>query len=153
MSLDSRSQTVSDEFHTIQNVCWENGWTDGLPVVPPTESAVRKMLSSVPDDPSTVLGRMDPSNAQVTLEKLAINSVMAGCLPEYFPVVIASVKAILDKDFSELIQKMFELLFNHKLDYTNFFRLLANFPEQIGKSQFGLELHSWLDKYLKICKR
>ena len=100
MSLDSRSQTVSDEFQTIQNVCWENGWTDGLPVVPPTESAVRKMLSSVPDDPSTVLGRMDPSNAQVTLEKLAINAVMAGCLPEYFPVVIASVKATLDKDFN-----------------------------------------------------
>ena len=102
MSLDSRSQTVSDEFQTIQNVCWENGWTDGLPVVPPTESAVRKMLSSVPDDPSTVLGRMDPSNAQVPLEKLAINAVMAGCLPEYFPVVIASVKETLDKDFVKM---------------------------------------------------
>ena len=48
---------------------------------------------------------------------------------------------------------MFQFLFNNKLDYTNFFRLLANFPEQIGKSQFGPELHSWLDRYLKICKR
>jgi len=100
MSLDSRRQTVSDEFQTIQNACWENGWTDGLPVVPPTESAVLNMLSSVPDNPSTVLGRMDPSNSRVTLEKLAVNAVMAGCLPEYFPVVVASVKAALDKDFN-----------------------------------------------------
>jgi hypothetical protein len=100
MSLDSRRQIVSDEFQIIQDVCWENGWTDGLPVVPPTESAVLAMLSLVPDDPSIALGRMDPSNALVTLEKLAVNAVMAGCLPEYFPVVVASVKAALDKDFN-----------------------------------------------------
>ena len=89
MPLESRRQMVSDEFRIIQDVCWENGWTDGLPVVPPTESAVLDMLSVVPDDSSTVLGRMEPSNALVTLEKLAVNAVMAGCLPEYFPVVVA----------------------------------------------------------------
>ncbi len=76
---------VSDEFQRIQDVCWENGWTEGLPVVPPNESAVLDMLSFVPDDLTTVLGRMDPSNALVTLEKLAVNAVVAGCLPEYFP--------------------------------------------------------------------
>ena len=72
MPLESGRQMVSDEFRIIQDVCWENGWTDGLPVVPPTESAVLNMLSLVPDDPTTALGRMDPSNALVTLEKLAV---------------------------------------------------------------------------------
>lgn len=100
MSLDAKRQVVTEEFQRVQDVCWENGWTDGLPVVPPTESAVLEMLSLVPDDPSTVLGRMEPSSALVTLEKLAINAVMAGCLPEYFPVVVASVKAALDRDFN-----------------------------------------------------
>ena len=61
--------------------------------------------------------------------------------------------SILDADFSQLTQEMFQFLFDHKLDYTHFFRLLANFPERTGKSQFPPDLHSWLDRYLKLCER
>ena len=98
--LNARRAEVPDSFQAIQDYCWEQGWTDGLPVVPPTEPLVRKMLASYGGDPSFSLGTLQPRNSQATLEKLAINAVLAGCQPEYFPVVVAAVKAVLDKDFN-----------------------------------------------------
>ena len=100
VSLKARRIDVPDSFQAIQDYCWEQGWTDGLPVVPPTESLVREMLEGYGGDPSFSLGIMQPRNARATLEKLAINAVMAGCKPEYFPVVVAATKAALDKDFN-----------------------------------------------------
>ena len=98
--LRSRRVQLPDSFQAVQDYCWEQGWTDGLPVVPPTESAVREMLSAYGEDPAQSLGVMQPRNAQATLEKLAINAVMAGCQPEYFPVVVAAVKAALREEFN-----------------------------------------------------
>ncbi len=100
VSLNARRVAVPDSFQAIQDYCWEQGWTDGLPVVPATEPPVREMLASYGGDPSFSLGTLQPRNSQATLEKLAINAVMAGCQPEYFPVVVAAVKAALDKDFN-----------------------------------------------------
>ena len=96
ISLNARRIDVPDSFQAIQDYCWEQGWTDGLPVVPPTEPLVREMLAGYGGDPSTSLGAIQTRNAQATLEKLAINAVMAGCRPEYFPVVVAAVKAAVD---------------------------------------------------------
>ena len=90
VSLNARRVDVPDSFQAIQDFCWEQGWTDGLPVVPPTEPLVREMLAGYGGEPATSLGTMQPRNAQATLEKLAINAVMAGCKPEYFPVVVAA---------------------------------------------------------------
>ena len=100
VSLNARRVEVPDSFQALQDYCWEQGWTDGLPVVPPTEPLVREMLASYGGDPSLSLGTLQPRNAQATLEKLAINAVMAGCQPEYFPVVVATVKAVLDESFN-----------------------------------------------------
>ena len=93
--LQSRRERVPADFAAMQDYFWEQGWTDGLPVVPPTEDAVRAMLAVVNADPQRSLGVMQPSNSRATLEKLAINAVMAGCRPEHFPVVVAAVRAAL----------------------------------------------------------
>jgi hypothetical protein len=77
-----------------------NGWTDGLPVVPPTLEKVRAMLASVDRDPAEVLGPVPPRMGVATLETVAIQSVMGGCLPAYFPVVLAAVEAMLDASFN-----------------------------------------------------
>ncbi|MED5352853.1 MAG: YdiU family protein [Nitrospinota bacterium] len=61
--------------------------------------------------------------------------------------------AILDSDFSELTQDMFQLLQKHQLDYSNFFRQLADYPNRMKKSHFGTSFHSWLDRYIKLCDR
>ena len=77
----------------------ERGWTDGLPVIPPTEDLVAAMVAQSPAGPGDVLGKMQPLGGTVTVEKVAANAVMAGCRPEYFPVVLASVKAVLQEQF------------------------------------------------------
>ena len=98
--LASRRVQVADSFQAVQDYCWERGWTDGLPVVPPTDQLVLEMLAAYKADPAKSLGVMQPRNARVTLEKLAINAVMAGCLPEHFPVVVAAVRAVLHEEFN-----------------------------------------------------
>jgi hypothetical protein len=75
------------------------GWTEGLPVIPPTEALVEAMLRGATSDANEVLGRMEPLRGTVTVEKVAANAVMAGCRPEYFPVVLASVRAVLQPQF------------------------------------------------------
>lgn len=72
---------------------FEHGWSDGLPLVPPTEERVMKMLSGTTRSPAEVIGVIPPDNVPGTIEKVAINAVMAGCKPEYFPVALAAVEA------------------------------------------------------------
>jgi len=76
------------------------GWTDGLPVNPPTPAAVDKMVAASGLDKHFALGTMAPLNGVVTVEKVAVNAVMAGCLPEYFPLVLAATKAVLAPGFN-----------------------------------------------------
>ena len=100
LSIQSRRVEVSADFGAVQDYYEQQGWTDGLPVVPATEDLVRKMLLYYGQDPSTSLGVVQPRNAEVTLEKVAINAVMAGCKPEHFPVVVAAVKAAMQPGFN-----------------------------------------------------
>src|SRR3972149_551199 len=67
-----------------------NGWTDGLPIVPPTEAAVREFVQRAGRDAQEVLLTVSETNRQCTVEAAAINAVMAGCRPGYFPVVVAA---------------------------------------------------------------
>ena len=80
-------------------LCFERGWTDGLPVVPPTETRLYRMLQGTTRAPDEVLGLMPPNLVPCTVEKVALNAVMAGCKPEYLPVVLAAVEAALDPAF------------------------------------------------------
>jgi hypothetical protein len=75
--------------------CYERGWTDGLPAVPPTEERVLEMLDGTARAPQEIIGRIPPNLAECTVEKVAINAVMAGCRPEYMPVVLTAVETAL----------------------------------------------------------
>ena len=98
-SPPARRHQVPADFAAAQSLIEERGWTDGLPVVPPTVDLVRDMLAHSPLDRHTILGRMEPLQGTVTVEKIAANAVMAGCRPDYFPVVLAAVKAVLQPQF------------------------------------------------------
>jgi hypothetical protein len=76
-----------------------HGWSDGLPLVPPTEETVARMLegASLPRD--HVIARFPPSGVNATIEKIAVNAAMAGCLPQHMPVILAAVEAIIDPLF------------------------------------------------------
>ena len=85
-----------DEFEAM----FSRGFTDGLPVVPPTPERVMRMLSGTTRDPQEVVAIAPPDLVELTVEKIAINAVMAGCLPEYLPWVIAAVEAICTDEYN-----------------------------------------------------
>ena len=79
---------------------FDRGWTDGLPVVPPTEARVLRMLEGTTRAPDEVVAIVPPDLVDVTVEKVAVNAVMAGCQPEYLPVVLAAVEAACNNEFN-----------------------------------------------------
>ncbi len=79
---------------------YEQGWTDGLPVAPATRETVAPFLAATARAPDEVIAKIPPHGGDATVEKIAINSVMAGCRPEYFPAVLAAISAISDERFS-----------------------------------------------------
>jgi len=91
------SEWFSEE--ALQAEWFGRGWTDGLPVVVPTPARVHRALATVPVTAGHVLGRVVERGRSLTVETVAINAVMAGCLPEYFPVVLAAVEAMCDPAF------------------------------------------------------
>src|SRR5262249_4266935 len=97
--LVSKRYAVEDPGQAIE-LCFEKGWTDGLPVVPPTESRVRAMLDLVGLAPEHQVAFITNRQVAVTAEKVAINAVMAGCRPEYMPVVVAAIEGIGDPRWS-----------------------------------------------------
>ncbi len=81
-------------------LCFERGWTDGLPVVPPTPVRVLRMLDGTSRAPDDVVAVVPPDLIPCTVEKVAVNAVLAGCRPEYLPVVLAAVEAACSDEFN-----------------------------------------------------
>ena len=84
---------------TMERYFLERCWSDGLPLVPPTRRAVDAMLEGTDLDGEHVLGAVEPGRRTATVEKIAINAVMAGCLPQYMPVILAAFEALIDPRF------------------------------------------------------
>ncbi len=79
---------------------YDRGWTDGLPLVPPTEARVLRMLEGTSRAADEVVALVPPNLVECTVEKVAVNSVMAGCRPEYLPVVLAALEAVCTDEFN-----------------------------------------------------
>lgn len=97
--LRSRRVEVSpleDEMEAL----FERGWTDGLPVVPPTEARVLRMLAGTTRDPQDVVAVVPPDLVACTVEKVAVNAVLAGCRPEHLPVVLAALEGACTDEFN-----------------------------------------------------
>jgi hypothetical protein len=88
--------SAEDEMEAL----FSRGWTDGLPVVPPTEARVLAMLEGTSRDPQEVAAVVPPDLVACTVEKVAINAVMAGCLPEHLPVVLTAIEAACTDEFN-----------------------------------------------------
>ena len=102
-SPPARQFGVEDSLESIFGIFdlyYEKGWTDGLPVYPPTAAAVGAMLRYTDRARDDVIAVVPPRNGVATVEKIAINAVMAGCRPEYLPVVIAAVEAMVEPEYN-----------------------------------------------------
>lgn len=96
----SRRFQVEDSLEAVNDYLYGRGQTDGLPVYPPTPERVERMLTGTARAADEVVAELPVQMAEATVEKIAINAVMAGCLPEYLPVVIAAVEAVADIRFN-----------------------------------------------------
>jgi hypothetical protein len=91
--------TYAKAISSMEKYFLQHGWGDGLPLIPPTREAVEEMLEGTELSPDYSVGLVEPGGGEATIEKIAINAVMAGCLPQDLPVVIAAVEAIIDPRF------------------------------------------------------
>ncbi|MEA3154612.1 MAG: hypothetical protein QOK44_2201, partial [Betaproteobacteria bacterium] len=96
----ARYLEVSDDLEEAYAALYKRRLTDGLPVIPPTDERVGRMLAGLPLEPTRVIAALPPSGGLATVEKIAINAVMAGCLPDYLPVLVAAVGAMAEPQFN-----------------------------------------------------
>ncbi|MBO7683421.1 MAG: hypothetical protein J6T51_01700 [Kiritimatiellae bacterium] len=99
VSRPENQPLITGTFAEIQRIFLDSGWTDGLPVVPPTEEAVAEFLKFTDLRPSHSLGAIPPAQREVTVRHVAANGVMAGCPPEFMPILLAFVEAMKVGDF------------------------------------------------------
>jgi hypothetical protein len=95
----AKTVTITEESYesaleSFNKLYLDNHWGDGLPLIPPTELAVKRMLAGTRQSPDEVIGRVPYRNGIATVEKIAVNAVMAGAKPEYFPVVLAAMECL-----------------------------------------------------------
>ena len=98
-TLHARRLEIAEREDDMEAL-FARGWTDGLPVVPPTEARVMRMLGGTSRAPQEIVAIVPPDLVELTVEKIAINAVMAGCLPEYLPWVIAALEAVCTDEFN-----------------------------------------------------
>jgi len=102
---DFSSERAPDKFKApaslegVNKLFYGRGWTDGMPIIPPTEERVSKMIERWGFDPQEVVGLVPPRQGEASIEKIAVNAIMAGCIPDYLPVVIAATRAMIRKEF------------------------------------------------------
>jgi hypothetical protein len=98
------SELQSDRYEVSEagavDFYYDRRWTDGLPVVPPTEERVRAALAAAGLQPEKQIAFIETRQASITAEKAAINAVMAGCRPEYMPVIVAALEALADSRYN-----------------------------------------------------
>ncbi len=99
MTLSSARIELSDDT-AVAEFFLQHGWTDGLPIVAPTPQLVSAFVSAVGLEPAEVLGQIPEQNRSITVEKLAVNAVMAGCRPEYMSLLVATVRALTRTPFN-----------------------------------------------------
>ncbi len=91
---------VPDDVAAVSRAFAERGWSDGLPIIPPTQERVAAMIAGASRDPLEVVGILPPRRGEATVHAIAVNAVMAGCAPEHLPVLIAAVQAIAHPEFN-----------------------------------------------------
>ncbi len=94
-----RDIVFTGSLDEVQEHFYKNLWTDGLPIIPPTLEKVDNFLKFTERQPGEIIGKLLPENREATVWNVAVNGVMAGCRPEYMPILLAAVDAIADPEF------------------------------------------------------
>jgi hypothetical protein len=96
---EPREVVFTGSLDEVEEYFQSKGWSDGLPIVPPTPDRVDRFLAATKEEPGTVLGVLPPELREITITNIAVNGVMAGCRPEYMPVLVAVAQCLMDPRF------------------------------------------------------
>ena len=89
-----------NSLEAVNRLFYRRGWTDGLPIIPPTMRRFDRMIAHSGWDPKTLIGLVAPQRGEASVEKIAINATMAGCIPQHLPILIAATKAMVQEEFN-----------------------------------------------------
>ena len=92
-------ESVAELLTRSYEHAYEQGWTDGLPIIPPTPEAVQRFIAASGRTGDELIGTLPPRKGRATVEVIAVNAIMAGCKPEYMPVVIAALEGMTDPSY------------------------------------------------------
>jgi hypothetical protein len=93
------SGSIAELIAQAYEYAYDQGWTDGLPIIPATPGAVQRFIAASGRPGAEAIGIIPPRKGRATVEVLAVNAVMAGCRPEYMPVIVAALEGLTDKGF------------------------------------------------------
>ena len=96
----NKTNTLMPNVAETMELLYETGWTDGLPVVPPTKERVKEFIDFLGRPPDDLIAEVPPLGGKATVERIAVNSVMAGCLPEHMPVIVTAIEAMMEERFN-----------------------------------------------------
>jgi len=134
----------------FNDIYLDNQWGDGLTLMPPTEEAVQAMLEGTSRSPDEVIGDVAPKNGVATIEKIAINAVMAGARPEYLPVIIAAMEGITDPDYDDLHVMTSTGSFNYAIMVTGPMAEEININSGMGFLGYGWQANSTIGRALRL---
>jgi hypothetical protein len=148
----TREAVFTGSLQAVQQFYYDQGWTDGLPVMPPTMEAVADMLRYTDRAPDEVIAVLLPENREATVWNTAVNGVMAGCRPEYMPILLAIVEAVADREFR--IEDAGATPGWEPLVVVNgpMVRQLS-FNHGTGAMRAGYQANTTIGRFLKLCMR
>jgi hypothetical protein len=145
------ADTYSLAFEKFNQVFLDNHWGDGLPMVPPTREAVQAMLRGTIRSPGEVIGTVAPKNGIATIEKIAINAVMAGAKSEYLPVIIAAMEGITDPAYDDLHMLTSTGAFNLAIMVSGPIAKEINMNSGMGFLGQGWQANSTIGRAVRLC--
>jgi hypothetical protein len=129
----------------------DNRWGDGLPLIPPTPERVKWMLSGTSRSPDEVIGKVTPGNGIATIEKIAINAVMAGAKPEYLPVILAAMEGLTDPDYDLLHMQASTGNFTLAIVVTGPIANEIGMNSSIGYLGHGFRANNTIGRTVRLC--
>lgn len=141
-------EAVLEQFNRL---FLDNRWGDGLPLIPPTPESVRWMLSGTSRSPDEIIGKVAPGNGIASIEKIAINAVMAGAKPEYLPVIIAAMEGLTDENFDLLHMQASVGNFTLAIIVTGPIAREINMNSGTGFLGYGWRANATIGRAVRLC--
>jgi len=145
------ADTYEAAVEKFNQVFLDNRWGDGLPLVPPSKEAVKWMLTGTSRSPDEVIGKVATKYGVATIEKIAINALMAGAKPEYLPVIIAAMQGLTDKDYDLVHVQASKGNFTLAIIVTGPIAEEINMNSGVGFLGYGWRSNNTIGRAVRLC--